>query len=98
MALKVHLIYYGAENIDGNKREIADRLAAGLGKLKTAIENQNIEFIPHEDFDENALDTTWFTLSLVSMGPGHQPSAQFNIAALIKFKIAETDLGDGTPT
>lgn len=98
MALKVHLIYYHTYNIEGSKREIADRLAAGLQRLSNAIANQNVEFIDHTEFDENALDTTWFTISLVSMGPGHQPSAQFNVAALIKFQVAETDLGDGTPT
>lgn len=98
MALKVHLIYYGTENIDGNKREIADRLAAGFQKLSNAIANQNVEFIPADQFPDDALDTTWLTISIVSMGPGGDPSAQFNVAALIKFQVAETDLGDGTPT
>jgi hypothetical protein len=98
MALKVALLHYGTFNIPGNERQIANRLAAGLTKLANAIQNQNVEFLEPTDFDANATDTTFLNIDLVSMGPGHQPSAQFCVGALIKFRVHETDLGDGEVT
>lgn len=100
MALQIYIMYYGAVDPElVNTREYALKIAAGLKRLATGLEDEETTFLTKRDFPDGEPDNTWVSFSLVTENPAAEkaltPLAQCNVHFLMKHVADEDDFAGG---